>query len=430
MPLNLYPNEFFLKSAHADQLGLLKDFDNKVARFFLVNWHRRARKSSLAIVLLIKECLKNDNSRYIYITSTYKAAKSIVWRDINMLRRWLPEDQVEKMNESELFIQFKNGSMLSILGGDSPDSCRGIDACGIVIDEAPLVKREIWEEILRPIVAQNKNRWMVAIFTPKGKANWIYEYWCKYANDPDWARYILSAETSGIIPSDELEKVKAELPSRIFAQEFLCDFSESSASVFKNIDLCIAGELQAPKSSSQYVTGVDLAKVDDFTVLCTMDKTTRQVVAFERFNQIEWSVQKERILAHCRKYNSFPVIDATGIGDPIVEDLRRQGLEAFPFKISATSKKELIERLMVAIEQRLITFPRIEALVNELGLFSYEVTDHGNVRYAAPQGLHDDCVIALALAVHGLKNFMYGRKERKIMPMPKPDEQLNGGIGF
>lgn len=430
MQSNLYPSEFFLRSAHRDQLELLSDFDNRKWRWALVNWHRRARKSSLSLVLLIKECLRNPKKRYVYLTSTFTAARSIVLRDPNMLKRWLPMDQVDKINESELFVQFKNGSILSILGSDKPDSIRGIDVCGVVIDEAPLCKREVYEEILRPILAQDKSRWMAAIFTPKGRANWVFELWEKARDNPDWARYILTADTSGIIPKEELEKVKLEMPARVYAQEFGCDFTESSASVFKNINLCVAGELEQPKNNQTYCVGIDLARVDDFSCLVVLCRETRHVVAFERFNQLDWSFQKEKILALCRKYNAFAVVDATGVGDPIAQDLERSGAAVMPFKISAQSKKTLIERLIVAIEQRHITFPKIEVLINELGLFSYEITDHGNVRFAAPEGMHDDTVIALALAVQGLGSFLYGKKERKPMPMPKEEERLNAGVAY
>ena len=423
----LIPKEEFVRSAHTDQIALLKDFDNKVARFYLVNCHRRARKSTLAINLLIRECCENPNRRYIYLTSTYTAAKSIVWRDPNMLKKWLPMDMVAKMNESELYVEFKNGSILSILGSDKPDSIRGIDACGIVIDEAPLVKREVWEEILRPIIAQDPARWMMAIFTPKGKANWIYEMWVNAKDNPDFARYLLTAEQSGIIPVNELEKLKKELPQRVYAQEMYGDFTESAASVFKNIELCVANNLEDVRPGRSYCTGVDLARVDDWTVLTTICRETRHVVGFERFNTIDWAVQKEKILAHCKRYGSFAVVDATGIGDPIAEDLTRQGLSVLPFKITSSSKQELIERLMVAIEQRLITFPKIPELIDELGIFSYEVTDHGNVRFAAPEGSHDDCVMSLSLAVYGLKNFIYGKKERRQIKEERP---ANAGFGF
>lgn len=423
------PSKEFIQTAHKDQIEILKDFDNKVARFYLVNWHRRARKSTLAINLLIRECSRYAKRRYIYLTSTYTAAKSIIWRDPNMLSKWLPAEVVEKKNESELFVEFKNGSILSIHGSDKVDSIRGVDCAGVVIDEAPLCKREIWEEILRPIIAQDPARWAMFIFTPKGRASWIYEMWAGAKDNKDFARYLLNAEESGIIPKEELEKLKKELPQRVYAQEMMGDFTESASSVFKNIELCVGGELEPFKQGNSYVTAVDLAKVDDFTVIITICRETKKVVAFERFNTIDWAIQKEKILAHCNRYSSFCVVDATGLGDPIAEDLSRQGLSVLPFKITSSSKQELIERLMVAIEQRLVTFPKIQELVDELGIFSYEISDRGNVRFAAPEGSHDDCVMALALAVYGMKNFIYGKKARTQMGKA-PEQPSNAGIGF
>ncbi len=111
----LVPIKRFLDGIHKWQLEILKDFDAKKIRFFLINWHRRARKTTLAVNILIKECCKNPNSRYGYITSTYKAAKNIVWTDPNMLKSYLPMDAVEKINESELYVKFTNGSIFSLL---------------------------------------------------------------------------------------------------------------------------------------------------------------------------------------------------------------------------------------------------------------------------------------------------------------------------
>ena len=73
-------------------------------------------------------------------------------------------------------------------------------------------------------------------------------------------------------------------------------------------------------------------------------------------------------------------------------------MDAEGFQFTNTSKQQLIEYLSVQLEQQKITFPDIPELIHELELFQYEITRAGNVRYSAPQGYHDDCVISLALA--------------------------------
>jgi len=414
----LVPIKRFLDGIHKWQLEILKDFDAKKIRFFLINWHRRARKTTLAVNILIKECCKNPNSRYGYITSTYKAAKNIVWTDPNMLKSYLPMDAVEKINESELYVKFKNGSILSLHGADKPDNIRGVDFSGVVLDEFPLIKAMVWDEIIQPIIRQSKDRWAIFIFTPKGK-NHAYQQWVKAKDNPEWKRYELRASQSNIFPEEELEKAKAETPQVLYLQEYECEFSDDASSVFKGITNCICGNKEDYIAGRSYVTGVDLARTIDWTVIITMCRETKQVVSFQRFNQVDWNLQKERIILECTKYHSQLCIDATGLGDPIAEDLKRAGVnipESGAFKISGASKKPLIERLIVAIEQRLITFPLIQELIDELGSYTYELTSQRNIRYTAPEGLHDDCVIALALCVYGLRNFLYSDNSARKKP--------------
>ncbi len=405
----LIPVKRFLDGVNKWQLEILKDFDGKVARFFLINWHRRARKTTLAINILIRECCKNKNSRYGYITSTYKAAKNIVWVDPNMLKSYLPMDFVEKINESELYVKFKNGSILSLHGADQPDSIRGVDFKGVVLDEYPLIKPVVWDEIIQPIIRQDSSRWAFFIFTPKGK-NHAYQQWIKSKDKEGWKRYVLKASDSAIIPEEELQKAKEETPEVLYLQEYECEFSDNASSVFKGVSSCVFGSFEGYVPGRSYVTGIDLAKSQDWTVIITMCRETKQVVSFQRFNQIDWNLQKEKIIAEVNKYHSQVCIDATGVGDPIVDDLKMAGVNipsSGAFKISGSSKQPLIERLIVSIEQRLITFPYIKDLIDELGAFSIELTPQRNIRYTAPQGIHDDCVIALALCVHGLRNFLY-----------------------
>ncbi len=148
----------FMYSMHKAQKDVFSAF-NDGKRFFMLNWHRRARKSTLGLNLLIREAMKQPNRTYLYIAPTYTQARSIVWLNPNMLAAYLPKEIVKRRNEAELFVEFINGSILSVKGADNPDSIKGVDCEGVVIDEFSLIKREIWEEVLRPIIAQSKTRW-------------------------------------------------------------------------------------------------------------------------------------------------------------------------------------------------------------------------------------------------------------------------------
>jgi len=169
--------------------------------------------------------------------------------------------------------------------------------------------------------------------------------------------------------------------------------------VFRRIRENIDGIFEEPRLNHRYQMGVDLARLQDFTVITVVDRHSHQVVHFDRFNQIDWNLQKARIEATCRRYNlANVVIDSSGVGDAVVEDLKRLGLPIKEFKFSNSSKKQLIENLAIKIEQGLVKYPNIPELINELEVFTYEMTPSGNVRYNAPEGETDDCVISACLA--------------------------------
>jgi hypothetical protein len=331
-----------------------------------------------------------------------------------MLKTYLPRQVLKKdPNESELYCEFFNGSILQVLGADEPDSLRGKAFKGVVLDEWAMMKPMVWEEILRPIVTENKG-WVWFLFTPKGR-NHAFRLW-NNANDwsktgTDWANFFLPVTSSGLIDQVELERAKIEMPEILFKQEFMCEFIEGEGSVFRNIKKCVAGKLSDPVNGARYVIGVDLAKVNDFTVLVCIDQISKRVVAYDRFNEISWRVQKERIAKMAKDYNDALVImDSTGLGDPILEDLQNAGIAIEGFKFTETSKRSLIERLILAIEQRYILFPDIPEMIAELESFGYELTKTG-FRYTAPDGVHDDIVIALGLAVHGVQGNLYSSAE-------------------
>jgi len=118
-----------------------------------------------------------------------------------------------------------------------------------------------------------------------------------------------------------------------------------------------------------------------------------------------------------KKWRGRLVMDATGVGDPVFDDLRRELPAAEGFRITAQSKRELVQGLMVAVEQRGVAWPEKsvgsgsgqwavgdwEVLTAEMKRYEYVAGPSGQVTYSAPSGYHDDCVMALALAVWGCR---------------------------
>jgi hypothetical protein len=146
-----------------------------------------------------------------------------------------------------------------------------------------------------------------------------------------------------------------------------------------------------------------------------MDAETGRCFAMERFNHLDWPIQKERILGFARRYRGRLILDASGVGDPIFDDLKRVYVDIEAFKFTPHSKVELVQRLIVAVEQRKVSWPAgvnyetrerreksgdWDVLTNEMRRYEYQIGESGRITYGAPAGYHDDCVMALALANH------------------------------
>ena len=384
-------------------------------RFKVCVWHRRARKTTTAIMELVKQAHLRVGP-YWHVFPTYQEAKDAIWRDPNMLFNIIPSQMIAKRNEQDLVVYFKNGSFLQLKGADKPERLRGAGPVGVVLDEFATMKYETWEEIIQPIMRANGG-WTWFIGTPKGKNHLFTIYNKSISGDDEWEGWRMKASKSGVIPPDQLEKARETMLPDTYNQEMECEWLEGEGSVFRGLKEILTAQPQQPYVGHYYIMGVDLAKVKDYTVITVYDQGTNQQVYQERFNKLEWPFQKAKIASTARHYNNALIIlDATGLGNPIADDLLRDGLSVEPFKITETTKKELIEKLSLWIQQRKIRMLSLKETEFEFDNFSYEILPLGGVRYGAPDGFHDDIVISHALAVSKLQPIY---KQVEVKPVTK-----------
>jgi hypothetical protein len=266
------------------------------------------------------------------------------------------------------------------------------------MDEGGQINEEAWELSLRPALMDRKGK---AIFTgsPAGK-NWYFQLWTRGQDksQSDYESWAFSSYTNPYLDPKEIDEFKRDMPELAYRQEILAEFLDDVGSVFRNVKGCVKGELEEPQTHKRYVVGCDLAKHEDFTVLCVLDERGH-LCFFDRFSQLDWVFQSKRIVDVCHRYNNARLLlDSTGVGDPIYDNLRRSGIAVEGYKFTNASKKDLVENLSIALENHAISYPDIPVLLSELGLFGYKISPAGVTSYGAPEGYHDDCCIALALA--------------------------------
>lgn len=408
-----------LPKAHPKQFELINAFElhaDKGVRFVAGACGTKFGKTYGCAVRITQEAWLNDHSLNWWVAPVHAQAE-IAFAKVQelipkgMMRVYKGDRRIVVLNPDGT-----DRSIIEFKSAENEGNLRGAAVNFFIIDEAARVSYEAFVSVLTT-TTQTRGRGIV-ISTPKGR-NWFYNVYQwgnkflsdgvtpKYDNPDDdkhseWMAIRMPTWANPFVPTESIEEARKQVPSDVFQQEYGAEFLDESAGVFRNIVGCLRGELiSGPEPFHQYVIGVDLAKHRDYTVLTVMDRQTKHVVDFERFNQIAWEVQYSKIIAMCHKWNrAICVIDSTGIGDPIVETLRGAGIPIEPYKIGGnTAKRQLIEKLRVAMEQGRISYPRIISLIHELEIYEYSTTASGTILYSAPDGEHDDCVISLCLAV-------------------------------
>lgn len=279
-----------------------------------------------------------------------------------------------------------------------------------IVDEAALIPERIYHQNIRPITASaTKKGKTYYISTPRGEG-WFKK---KFSILKDQNAAFQFKSTDGVeVSEEELEIIKKDTPELLFRQEYLAEFVSDAGIVFRNLEDIIVPKVQILRDAvmgHHYLIGVDLAEEQDYTVMTVIDTTTKQVVHQDRFKGRDYPLQKKQIIAKAQRYNNARVIiDATGVGKPVYEDLRVAGIFVEDFTFSGKRKEELIGNLIVNVEEKYIRIPDIEVLIDEMKAFEYKYLNEKtgeklrNIQYGAPQGYHDDCVDSLALACWGL----------------------------
>lgn len=405
-------------------------FMDSSARFTIVEASTKTGKTASHIIWLLEQALQIAfdlqqagespvGKNVWWVAPVYQQAKIAYER---MKLQLVDEDgnTFFKCNENAMTLTTPQGVVIWFKTAMNPDNLYGDDVFAIVFDEFTRAKDKAWFALRSVVTAVTKKYPKYGkikfIGNVKGQKNWGHKLAMKAKtyglggdkSQPDWEYFKITAYDAveaGILDADEVASAKRDLPEDVFNELYLAEASEDGANPFgvKYIRQCIyATKVDMTKEANKVkVFGIDLARKKDFTVICGLSKLCH-VVHFNRF-QKDWSLCINDIL-------NLPKVhmccDATGVGDPIVDIIKkpdhvtgRKGnskLEGYIF--TQVSKQMLMQGLAVAIQTRKITFPP-GILVDELESFEYVYTKNG-VSYSAPEGMHDDCVCALALAYH------------------------------
>jgi len=364
-------------------------------RFTVVCCGRRFGKTELGMDRLIHPSL--TGKPVAWYAPTYKLAAP-VWRELQDRLSPVTRDS----NQQERRLELQGGGSIEVWSLDSPDAGRGRAYAVVVVDEASIVPNleEAWQTSIRPQLSDFQgSAWFLS--TPKGTTNYFHTLYQR-GSDPereDWAAFQMPTSANPFIPAGEIEAAREDLSDFAFAQEYLAQFVSWEGAVFRRILDAVA---IPPDNVPAVAIGVDWGRTNDFTVFVAIS-TTGHVLALDRFRRLEYSLQRARLQAFWERTGarSWIFAEANNMGGPLIEQLQRDGLPVSAFMTTNATKSAVVENLALAFERGRIKIPGDPALIGELQAFEARPLPSGLMRYGAPQGVHDDCVIALAIAWEG-----------------------------
>lgn len=306
-------------------------------------------------------------------------------------------------NEQLRRMEFVTGGVLEMWSFESDEVARSRRYARVLVDEAGCVPRLLkrWEREIRPTLIDLKgDAWMAG--TPKGMNDFYEMFRRGQSDDEKWSRWRSWQYGSGANPwldPEELADLKEELTELAVRQEINAEFIEDGAGVFRGVRRAAVGRPGEPaKDGRAYVAGVDWGRSNDYTVFSVWDAVHGKQVALDRFSETGYEAQMGRLQSVCEAWGvRSALVEANSMGGPLVERAQALGLPVVGFYTTNASKAQIIERMALGFERGQIELLDDETQRLEFEAFQSGRTPSGMVKYEAPDGMHDDCVMAGAL---------------------------------
>lgn len=366
-------------------------------RFNVVACGRRFGKTLLGTELNLEPAL--DGYPVGWFSPTYKML-SPVWREVKELFAPI----TKTVNVQEHRIELITGGEFIMWSLEAPEAIRGRPYKRVIVDEAAMVPhfQETWQAIIRPTLTDyiGDSYWLS---TPKGMNFFKQGY--DFGQDPlmtDWASWRFPTSANPYIQASEIESARLELPELTFKQEYLAEFLQNEGAVFRNIEPNLTAPVTRPEQHAGHriTQGIDWAMKEDFTCVSTFCATCKTELHLDRFNMIGWDIQRGRIKAGYAYWGvGFSLAEENSIGAPNIEALQNERMSIHPFTTSATTKPPLIQSLALCFERNEAKWLNDPVAKAELIAYESKISViTGRPSYSAPEGMHDDTVIARALA--------------------------------
>lgn len=384
-----------LYTPHKKQIEVHNSINNDPFKYYTLNVGRQWGKSLLAVNQALYWLFNEKKVRIGWVSPIFRQCKK-VFNDIDVAFGNNPQVFKEK-NKTDLIFKSHHDSTLQFFSSENYDTIRGETFDYLIMDEAAWQSEQAWTEVLRATVLVRGKK-VLFLSTPKGR-NWFYNLHSLDGTNPQYKSFTMTSYDNPLINPSEIDDARLTLPDNVFRQEYLGEFIDGGAGVFKELTIN-----ESPSGSSRYYFGLDIGRADDYTVI-TILNDRGHMVACERFRHDTWANIINKVVAVIKHWKARGYLEINSIGDPLFEQVKQVYSDIEPFTTTSKSKQDIIESLQVAIQNKEFTSLDIPWLRKEFELFTYEYSvKTRSIKYSAPIGFHDDGVMSCAIAYHALKN--------------------------
>lgn len=367
---------------------------SQAARFNVLACGRRFGKDILGHELAV-DTLIDDCAPVAWFAPTYRMMLD-TFKDMRAILAPI----TSTVNASDHRIEVITGGVMDFWSLDG-ETVRGRRYKRVIINEAAMVADLMrkWNEAVRPTLADFAgDAWFLS--TPRGRDGFWQLFQHGAMHRDGWQSWQYRTWDNPHIKRSEIEAMRRDMSERSYMQEIEARFLEDG-SFFQNVSAICTAQPTEPHVQQTYVIGVDWARASggDYTVFAVMNATTRTMARLERLNGADFETQKQKLRALVQRYAVQDVLaEYNSMGGPLVEALQRDGLPVRGFTTTSSTKHEIISALELAMDQKAITLLNDDVLIGELQAYEKIERAGGLPSYSAPDGFHDDCVIATALA--------------------------------
>ena len=385
-----------LFSPHNGQKQIIGQFADSEHKFGIVATGRQFGKSLLAQNLMLYWLLKTSNQKGCWVAPIYNQCKKIFDEITNAAY-----PMISKQNKADLTIQFNNGSTLQFLSTERYNTIRGFSFNYMVIDEAAFVKEDAINEAVLPTLTALGKKCLI-ISTPRSK-NWFYHWYLRGTTSNNvYIAFKGISQHNPYVDKDFLLEQYKSLPTEIYNQEYLAEFTDAGNDVFTNLDLvCILNEWGISNRGERYYIGVDTGIINDYTV-CTIQSESGRIEKIIRFNGTTFEEAGKNIVLECNRWNVVGgFCETNGIGLAMFELLKPYIRKLQAFTTTQDSKTKAVRKLIYDIQEGNVELPSKQLMpecFNEFSAYTYKIAANGNFSFTHPQGLHDDIVDSVMLA--------------------------------